>query len=110
MDFFKQHDECKDQQEVHAEQKRQQEYKFLGKIRHTPGHTLFSINQVTGEIKPAQFEKDATITYDRAKMAKHSVAAGRKVIVEKDCFYIEALNKENAFKKYLKMTHRNGKS
>jgi len=41
--------------EVRQEQvvKKQKEYKMVGKMRKTPGHTLFEFNKKTKEIKPA---------------------------------------------------------
>lgn len=37
-------------------QKKQHEYKHVGKMRKIFGHTLFSYNQGTKEIKPAKFD------------------------------------------------------
>lgn len=100
MDFFKFSGRDKTRTEIQQRKKQQQEYKLINSIRHNPGHTLFSINAVTGEIKEAAFEVEDTISWKNALLVAAGVGIPKKVVVEKDCAYIEALNKENALKKY----------
>lgn len=70
-------------------------------MNHKKGLTLFSINTITGEIKPAEYIKESVITWEQALLLIHGKGGiARKVMVEKDCVYIEALNAENAKKKY----------
>ena len=102
MDFFKFEHNEKDKTEIQAKKKQRQEYKFIGNIRHQAGHILFSINTITGEIKQAEFQKEPIITWEQAKMVNDGVGLPRKVVIEKDCVYIEAMNEENAMKKYHK--------
>ena len=102
MDFFNFGKPDKDRTEIQAKKKQRQEYKFIGNIRHQAGHILFSINTITGEIKQAEFQKEPIITWEQAKMVNDGVGLPRKVIIEKDCVYIEAMNEENAIKKYRK--------
>ncbi len=74
-------------------QKMQHEYKHIGKVRKNPGHTLFSFNRKTKEIKPAQFEYKCALGLDG------KVHTETRVVVEPDCFYEQALNKANFIKR-----------
>lgn len=98
-DFF---DFKRQRTEIQAKKKQRQEFKLLGTIRHGSGHILFSINTKTGEIKPVEYMQDDTISWEKAVNAYHGQGLSRKVQVEKDCVYIEALNQQNAIKKYRK--------
>jgi hypothetical protein len=64
------------------------------------GHSLFQINQVTGEIKLADFDysNPHTITW-RAALAR-DYAVKKRLIKKPDCVYILALNVKNAIKHY----------
>lgn len=74
------------------EQEKKQE--LIGTIRPHRGHTLFSVNKKTLEIKKAEFEKlDAAWTLKKQN---------KKVVVEQDCIYIPALNRKNLIKKLKK--------
>lgn len=102
MDFFKFTD--KERTEIQQKKKQQKEHKLIGSIRHHPGLTLFSVNIKTEEVKPAEFVKESLITWNQAVMqSKGKGNITRKIVVEKDCIYIEALNKGNALKKYRKL-------
>lgn len=69
------------------------EFRFDGRIRRTPGHTLFSYNVNTGEWKVADVERKVVIDI---KGREHYVT---KVKREAGCVYIQALNLKNAQKK-----------
>lgn len=43
----------REQSRIEAQIKKQQELKLIGRMKKVPGHTLFSFNYKTGEIKPA---------------------------------------------------------
>ena len=83
--------------EKQAEQ--QKEEKLIGKISPKRGHTLFEINESTKEIKKAVFESQ-TITFEQAK--SKFLTPSKKVLINKGCVYIPALNKRNAIKKFNK--------
>lgn len=100
MDFFNFDRPQKDKTEIQAKKKQRQEYKLIGSMSHRAGHILFSINTITGEIKQAEYQKEPIITWEQAKMINEGVGIPRKVIIEPNCVYIEALNEENALKKY----------
>ena len=73
--------------------KKQHEYKHVGKLRRVPGHTLFSFNILTKEIKPAKFENEISIGLDRRPIYK------TRCVVEPNCFYEQALNEKNFIKR-----------
>lgn len=64
------------------------------------GHYLFQINQVTGEVKLADFDYSDphTITW-RAALAR-DYAVKKRLIKKADCVYLSALNVKNAIKHY----------
>ena len=86
---------CQTQVELLEQQR--QEYKLIGNMRKVPGHTLFSFNVKTGEIKPVKLVREASIGLDGKPIFKE------KITVEKDCYYEQALNQKN-FIKRLKRT------
>jgi len=74
-------------------QKKQHEYKHIGRMKKVPGHTLFSFNRKTKEIKPATFEREVSIGMDGQPIYK------TRCVIEPDCFYEQALNKKNFIKR-----------
>ena len=82
---------------VEIQRQIQKEFKLVGSLLHQKGHTLFSYNKETKEIKVAPMKKSNTCQFNETPTFKG------KVIVEKDCFYIEALNLNNAIKKLRKI-------
>lgn len=78
----------------------QSEYSLIGSILTNKSHILFEYNKETLEIKIAKYkiEKTAFIT-NVLKGHKEK----RKVIVNKQCYYIQALNEKNAIKKLRKL-------
>jgi hypothetical protein len=72
----------------------QKEHQYLGTMKQHRGHTLFSINKKTKEIKKAEFEKQDFVV--------GQPKPNRKVIVDQDCLYINALNMKNLIKKLRK--------
>lgn len=82
---------CQTQVELLEQQR--QEYKLIGSIRKVPGHTLFSFNVKTREIKPVKLVREASIGLDGNPVFKE------KITVEKDCYYEQALNLKNFIKR-----------
>lgn len=74
-------------------QKKQHEYKHIGWMKKVPGHTLFSFNRNTKEIKPAAFEREVSVGMDRQPIYK------TRCVIEPYCFYEQALNKKNFIKR-----------
>ena len=83
-------------QEIQA--KISKEQKYIGSIRHRPGHTLFEVNLKTGQIKEAVLDRRVSVGLD----GKESYQT--KVQVNKGCYYLEALNIKNAKKRFVKKT------
>ena len=73
-------------------QKRQHEQKKVATWRRMPGHTVFSFNTKTKELKVAKLVEEVAISFSR------TAVSNRRIYVEKDCIYIEALNRKNAEK------------
>ena len=82
---------CQTQVELLEQQR--QEYKLIGRMRKVPGHTLFSFNVKTGEIKPVKLVREASIGLDGNPVFKE------KITVEKDCYYEQSLNLKNFIKR-----------
>ena len=87
----------KDDVRIEQSIKQQQEYKLIGKARRKPGMTLFSYNTQTGEMKPAEIEKECAMTFDG------NVSYKSKVKIEPHCIYGQALNLKNWENKINKM-------
>lgn len=81
--------------EIELLQKKKHEYKLIGSQRKVAGHTLFSFNLITKEIKIAKLEKCDTIHFFTLLPLVND-----KIKIEKNCVYRQALNKKN-FKKVL---------
>ena len=75
-------------------QQKQHEFVFVKRELKVPGHTLFSYNIMTGEIKvaPVQFSKDVDF---RTRKSIHKP----RVVIEPNCVYRQALNKKNFIKR-----------
>ena len=82
--------------EMSVKKRQDIEYLPLGKLNIKKGHTLYEINLVSDEISEARYEV-LNANYDlRTGMS----SSRSKLIINKDCIYIPALNKANALKKY----------
>ena len=85
----------KDKQAVGVHKEQKSELKKTGTYKMYQGHTLFEVNMVTGEFKPAVFESaDYIITKGGAMNIKK-----KKLIINTDCQYVAALNVKNLMKK-----------
>lgn len=70
--------------------------KLLGSMRRVPGHTVFSFNSQTFEIKPAPVVKEAGLGLDGKPIFK------TKITIEANCIYDQALNKKNFLKRLIR--------
>ncbi|HET8839732.1 MAG TPA: hypothetical protein VFM82_12150 [Flavobacteriaceae bacterium] len=77
-----------------TKQVKQEKQKHIARIKPHKGHTLFEVNLANGEIRKAKFEP-LTAGWTREKQSK-------KVMVQKDCIYVPALNVKNVIKKLLR--------
>ena len=96
------HIKQKDKVQNIAEVPQKREHKLLGSIKPQKGHLLFEINEKTGAIALAEFEKVAAVYDSKGK----DWAQNRKVIAKEGYCYIAALNKENAMKRFNKRYSR----
>lgn len=84
--------------DTEVQQKKKQEYKLVGRAKRINGHTMFSYNLITGEIKKAIIEVGDTVSFDGSPVHPN------KINIERDCYYEQALNKNN----FIKRLKRNG--
>lgn len=97
FDFHSQDKLEKDQ--IEKLQQKQHEMVWVRSERKKPGHTMFSYNIATGEIKiaPVQYSKDVDF------MTREPVQKPR-LVIERNCVYRQALNKKN----FIKILKREG--
>jgi hypothetical protein len=89
--------ELKSKIENHEIENKQNELKFVGKIKKPhKGHSLFSFNYSTGEIKEASIVRHVSMGYNGVPVYKSELTK------EKDCVYIWGLNKKSIIKKLKK--------
>jgi hypothetical protein len=69
--------------------------KKIGSINPQRGHKCFEINKLTSEIIEAEYF-DGYITM----ISNINYEKKKKLKIKENCFYITALNKQNALKKY----------
>ena len=84
--------------ELEVQKKLKQEFKLIGQAKFNPGLQLFSFNTETYELKKAMFLEQKTAYFMDIK----NNVRKKKVNVEKDCIYFQALNMKNAIKKIVK--------
>lgn len=87
---------CKAQ--IEAVEKKQNEYKLIGRLTKVPGHTLYKFNATTREVSKAEMRTEITRQYDpdTDTVIRHVKS---DVKVEKDCYYEQALNMKNFIKR-----------
>lgn len=83
--------------EVEIIDKQKHEFKFVGRYRKIPGHTIFSLNTKTGEIKVAPISHSKDIDFK----TRQPVTKDR-IVIEPDCIYRQALNKKNFIKRLVR--------
>lgn len=84
--------------ELVAEQRK--EFGRIGAQRRLPGLTLYEYDLTTGEIREADVETEATLRLDGP------VGRSGRVDAKELCLYVQALNIENARRKFRAMTRR----
>lgn len=97
-DFFEgnRHDHVH-KDEVEIVEKQKHEFKFVGRHRKVPGHTIFSLNTKTGEIKVAPISHSKDIDFK----TRQPVTKDR-IVIEPGCIYRQALNKKNFIKRLVR--------
>ena len=85
--------------ELQVKKQVQVEYLFDGVVKPMPGHKIWEIELSTMKVKEAEFVKNMQITWHEA-LESVSGKENREIIDRKGCFYIAALNPENALKRF----------
>lgn len=75
--------------EEHRQAEIKKQLKHLGSTRMQPGHTMFSYNIETGELKKAIIDIEVTFANGEKK----------RIMVEENCQYLPFLNRKSAIKK-----------
>ena len=102
MDILVPHDGLSNEQISEAQiellEKRQTNYRLIGQIRKVAGHTLFKYNRVTHEVAPALYKVSYEMVLNPRSGSLEKVSR-TEVLVEKDCYYEQALNLKNFIKR-----------
>lgn len=77
-------------------QETEKELKRIGSTKVNPGHIMFCYNRVTKEISKAKYKSSVQMT------TSGDIKLNKKLTIDKDCFYEQALNKKNFIKKLKK--------
>ena len=85
-------------EELVAEQRK--EFVRIGSQRRIPGLTLYEYDLTTGEIREASVETEATLRMNGP------IGRSGRVDAKQLCLYVQALNIENARRKFRAMTLR----
>ena len=85
-------------EEIVAEQRK--EISRVGSVRRIPGLKLYEYDLTTGEIREADVQTEATLKLDGP------VGRTGKVDAKELCLYVQALNRENAARKFRDMIRR----
>jgi hypothetical protein len=83
----------KDKLTIEAEQQKEHQLVLIAQMKPKRGHTLWEYNELTSVIAPAKYELQ-TINFELA--AKGDTSLQKKVIVNPNCKYVLALNKQTA--------------
>jgi hypothetical protein len=71
--------------------------KFIGSQRKVKGLIMFELNPISMTLEPAKY-KESVVRIN--KTGPNTIA--HQLIVKEGCYYIQALNKKNAYKKIAK--------
>lgn len=72
------------------------ELKYVGTLKPKRGHRVYEINISTLEINEATYDEKTDFVLGNGKMKN---SKRKKLIMNKDCVYVSALNAKNAIKK-----------
>lgn len=86
-----------EKERIEMQQKKKQEFRFVGSTKRVRGHTLFSYNTETLELKKADMVYSDSV--DMRGIPLHNA----RVVIEKNCIYLQALNIKNAIKHLKRM-------
>lgn len=81
--------------------KQEKKLQFIGSKRKIPGLKLFSYNVNTGELALAETDNELSLSSETLLPQEK-----RRVIINSDCIYVQALNEKNAWKHLLKLIEK----
>lgn len=90
--------EEKDKTELIQQKQIEKQQVLIGSILPKRGHTLFECNLYENTVNAAKIENTANVVFIDGKPV-----VKKKVIKNKGCVYVSALNKKNAIKKVKKL-------
>jgi hypothetical protein len=96
----------KEKDKLEVQQEKQQESKLIHDAVIVPhrGHKIYEININTNEINEANFEKKDYVF--NPKWTRLSASNSESTIIKNsNCFYVSALNKKNAIKKFKELNN-----
>jgi len=86
-------DKVENVKQVHVEEQQV----IIGSLVMKKGQKIFEVNMVTGDVRIAETEE---IPVNFAERQKNRLAPNRrKLVINKDCRYVSALNIQNAMRK-----------
>ena len=83
--------------EIHAEIKKQQEYKLVGKLILRKGMRLYAATIETGEIEEINIHREVMVGFDGKPITKS------RVNYDSRKYYFTAINRKNAIRKWNKL-------
>ena len=95
--------ELKTETKIEIEQKKQVEYRLIGSLRKIKGLKLFAYNTKTNLIYEVEVKKEVAIKTD--KTTKETT----KVNYDPDCLYCQAINLQNAKRKFINFIVKSNK-
>lgn len=75
---------------IHAQQHVKKQLTLVGSGKLIPGHRVFEIDPKANTVIEAEYER--IVVFDQSDR--------RKIMVKPNCFYVPALNKKNAIKRF----------
>lgn len=88
---------------IEKQVEKQQEYRLVAQMKVKKGLKVFYCDMDTGEVNELEVKKKVAIGYDK-KVKKSNEAQDQK-----NCIYIQALNKKNAVRKFKKLIDKANK-
>ena len=95
--FFKKPDD-RPKAEISVKKQQQVEYIIQGSLKPKKGQFIYEVNTITHEIKKAEFKRTTAVFGGKVPP--------QELIIKPDCIYIPALNKMNAWAKFLKNSNQ----
>lgn len=83
--------------EINLKQKKQHEFKLVGRQRRIPGLTMWCINLKTGEIKKAPIDHSKAIDFKTREPIYRD-----RIVIEPNCLYRQCLNRKSFIKRLIK--------